>query len=145
MGSRQDPAALYGRRLRSGGSSIKAGQAPQAHKHLDRTVACCQRRQRARVRSASLESQPNCATPGFTPMTSSRSPASSSRFSNNWRARASTTSGASRLSSGLQAATSSLSRWPGKDWRRRRAPGGTRRACFMTRRPSCAKSSTRCG
>ena len=48
-------------------------------------------------------SQPNCATftsrgCGFTPMTSSRLPASSARFSNNWRARASTTSGASLLS-----------------------------------------------
>ena len=59
----------------------------------------------------------------FTPMTSSRSSASSARFSNNWRTRASTTSGTSLLSSGLQAATSSLSRWPGKDWRRRREPG----------------------
>ena len=45
----------------------------------------------------------------FTPMTSSRSPASSARFSNNWRTRASTTSGASLLSSGLQEVTSSLS------------------------------------
>ena len=45
----------------------------------------------------------------FTPVTSSRSPASSARFSNNWRTRASTTSGASLLSRGLQAATSSLS------------------------------------
>jgi len=81
----------------------------------------------------------------FTPMTSSRSPASSARFSNNWRTRASTTSGASLLSSGLQAATSSLSRWPGKDWRRRRAPGSRCRACSMTRRPCCAKSSRRCG
>ena len=44
---------------------------------------------------------------GFTPMTSSRLPASSSRFFNDGRTRASTTSGASRLSSGLQAATSS--------------------------------------
>ena len=34
----------------------------------------------------------------FTLITSSRSPASSSRFSKNWRTRASTTSGASRLS-----------------------------------------------
>ena len=54
MGSRQDSAAFHGRRLRSGGSSIQAGQAPQAHEHLDRAVACCQRRQRARVRSAAL-------------------------------------------------------------------------------------------
>ena len=45
-------------------------------------------------------------------MTSSRSPASSLRFSNYCRTRASTTSGASRLSSGLQPATNSLSRWP---------------------------------
>ena len=42
---------------------------------------------------------------GFTPMTSSRLPASSSRFFNDGRTRASTTSGASRLSSGLQVAT----------------------------------------
>ena len=42
------------------------------------------------------------------------------------------------IRSGLQAATSSLSRWPGKDCRRRRAPGGRCRACFMTRRP-CAQ------
>ena len=41
-------------RLRSGGSSIYAGQAPQAHAHFDRVVACCQRRQRSRVRSAAL-------------------------------------------------------------------------------------------
>jgi len=54
VGSRQDSAAFHGRRLRSGGSSIQAGQAPQAHEHLDRAVACCQRRQRARVRSAAL-------------------------------------------------------------------------------------------
>ena len=42
------------RRLRSGGSSIQAGQAPQAHEHLDRTVACCQRRPKACVGSAVL-------------------------------------------------------------------------------------------
>ena len=40
MGSRQDSAAFHGRRLRSGGSRIQAGQAPQAHEHLDRAVAC---------------------------------------------------------------------------------------------------------
>ena len=45
-------AVFHGRRLRSGGSSIQSGQAPQAYEHLDRTVACYQRRQRARVRSA---------------------------------------------------------------------------------------------
>ena len=67
------------------------------------------------------------------------------RVSNSWRARSSTTSGASWLSSGLQAATSSLSRWPRKDWRRRRAPGSRCRACSMTSRPCCAKSSRRCG
>ena len=38
-----------------GGSSIQAGQGPQAHEHLDQTVACCQRRQRARGRSAALD------------------------------------------------------------------------------------------
>ena len=42
-------------------------------------------------------------------------------------------------------ATSSLSRWPGKDWRRRREPGNRCRACSMTRRPCCVKSSRRCG
>ena len=47
-------AAFHGRRSRSGGSSIHARQAPQAHEHLDRTVACCIRRQRARVRSEAL-------------------------------------------------------------------------------------------
>ena len=36
--------AFHGRRLCSGGSSVQAGQAPQFHEHLDRTVACCQRR-----------------------------------------------------------------------------------------------------
>ena len=46
--------AFHGRRLCSGGSSVQAGQAPQAQEHLDRTVACCQRRQRARVRSTAL-------------------------------------------------------------------------------------------
>ena len=45
---------VCGRPLRSGGSSIHAGQAPQAHEHLDRAVACCHRRQRARVRSSAL-------------------------------------------------------------------------------------------
>ena len=54
MGSRQDSATFHGRRLQSGGWSVQAGQAPQAHEHLDRTVACCQRRQRACVRSAAL-------------------------------------------------------------------------------------------
>ena len=81
---------------------------------------------------------------GLTPMTSSKS-ASSSRFSNNWRTRASTTSGASRRSIRLPAATSSLSRWPGKDWRSRRAPGSLCRACSMMRRPCCTKSARRCG
>ena len=33
---------------------MQTGQAPRAHEHLDRTVACCQGRQRARVRSAAL-------------------------------------------------------------------------------------------
>ena len=56
------------------------------------------------------------------------------------RTKASTTFGASRLSSALQAATSSLSKWPGKDWRKRKAPGSRCRACCMTRRPCCAKS-----
>ena len=54
MGSRQNSAAFDDRRLRSGGSSIQAGQAPQDHEHLDRAVACCQRRQRVRVRRAAL-------------------------------------------------------------------------------------------
>ena len=40
--------------VRSGCSSVQAGQAPQAPGPLDRTVACCQRRQRARVRSVAL-------------------------------------------------------------------------------------------
>ena len=66
------------------------------------------------------------------------------KVSNNLRTRASTTSGASRASSGLQAATSALSRWPGKDWRRRRAPGRRCRACSTTHRP-CKKGSRRCG
>ena len=44
----------------------------------------------------------------FTPLTRWRSPASFTRFSNNWRTWASTTSEASLLSSGLQAAMSSL-------------------------------------
>ena len=66
------------------------------------------------------------------------------KVSHQLRTRASTTSGASRLSSGLQVATSSLSRWPGKDWRRRRAPGSLCRACSMTHRPCLAKSSRRC-
>ena len=47
-------AAFHGRRLRSGDSSIQAGQAPQAHEHLDRAVACCQRRQIWGVRGAAL-------------------------------------------------------------------------------------------
>ena len=46
---RQDSAAFHGRRLHYGSLSVQAGQAPQAHEHLDRAVACCQRRQRARV------------------------------------------------------------------------------------------------
>ena len=61
------------------------------------------------------------------------------------RTRTSTTSGASRLSSALQAATGSLSRWPGKDRRRQIAHGSRCRACTMTRRPCCAKNSRRCG
>ena len=55
------------------------------------------------------------------------------------RTRASTTSGAYRLSRALQAATSSLSRRPGKDWRRRRQPVSRCHACSMTRRPCCGK------
>ena len=52
----------------------------------------------------------NVARMRFTPMTSSRSPTSSARFSINWKTRASTISGACLPSSGLQAATSLLSR-----------------------------------
>ena len=63
MGSRQDSGAFYGGRLRSGGSSIQAGQAPQAHEHLDRAVACCRRRQRARVCSAALGQSPSTRRP----------------------------------------------------------------------------------
>ena len=80
----------------------------------------------------------------FTPMTSSRSSASSSRFSNISRTRASTTPAASRLSSRLQATTRSLLRWRGKDWGRLRAPGSRCPACSITRRPCCANSSRRC-
>ena len=49
------------------------------------------------------------------------------KVSNNWRTRASTTSGTYLLSSGLQATTSSLSRWPGKDWRRLHLGAGVAR------------------
>ena len=62
-----------------------------------------------------------------------------------WKTRASNTSGASRLSSGLQAATSSSSRCPRKDWRSRGEPGSRYRACSMTRRPCCEKISRHCG
>ena len=48
----QESAAFHGKRSRPGGLRIQARQAPQAHEHLDRTVACYQRRPRARVRSA---------------------------------------------------------------------------------------------
>ena len=41
LGAWQDSAAFHGRRLCYGGSSIQAGQAPQAHEHLHRIVACC--------------------------------------------------------------------------------------------------------
>ena len=51
---------------------------------------------------------------GFTPMTSSRSPASSSRLPSSWKTSAATSSGACWLSSGLQAVTSSSSRGPEK-------------------------------
>ena len=54
MGWWRDPAAFHGRRFRPGRSSVRAGQAPQAHEHFDRTVAYRQRRQRARVRSTAL-------------------------------------------------------------------------------------------
>ena len=40
---------------------------------------------------------------------------------------------------GLQAATSALSRWPGKHLKRHRAPGSRCRACSITRRPCCVK------
>ena len=52
------------------------------------------------------------------------------------RTRASTVSKASRLSSGLQAATSSLSKWPRKDWRRRRAPRSRCRASSIHDAPA---------
>ena len=47
-------AAFHDKRLFSGGSSIHAGQAPQAHEHKERTVGCSQRRQRARARSTAV-------------------------------------------------------------------------------------------
>ena len=59
--------------------------------------------------------------------------------------RVSTTTGVGRLSSGLQAATGSASRWPGKNLRRRRAPGSPCRACSMTSGLCCEKGSRRCG
>ena len=41
--------------------------------------------------------------------------------------------------------TSFSSRWPGKGWRKRRAPGSRCRACLMARRPCGEKSPRRCG
>ena len=82
------------------------------------------------------------ATMRFTLMSSSRSLARSLRCSSNWNTRASITSGA--ISAIKRAA--SRNKFVDKEaWRRRRAPRNRCRACSMTRRSCCGKSSRRCG
>ena len=97
--SRQESAAFHGKRSRPGGSRIQAGQARQAAPGPDSGVVSTTTN--STCTQCRTWSQPNCATSawrgcGFTPMISARSLASSSRSSNSWRTRASSTSGASR-------------------------------------------------
>ena len=62
VGARQDPDAFHGRRLRSGGLSVQAGQAPQAQENLDRIGRVGNHDEDNTCTQCSTWSQPNCAT-----------------------------------------------------------------------------------